>query len=447
MKPAKLVAHPPGPAKPVIVKGLPAPARPVGNAVPAKPAIAKDPPVPARPVGNVVPAKPVGNAVPAKPAIVKGPPLPARPVGNVVPAKPVIVKVPTSVPVKPTAVKLPINGVNKLDVAKEAAAKAAEQAAKAAADKAAKEAAAVRAAKAAVEEAAKAAAARRAAITWPKTTMTDPEVVKHFVRCAYGCWCRLKTMGAIEGPRCNRRLVVTELAKVLDGIHRDCGVPKVELEIYTGRSTSCGFFVSGYNTWKMKINEGRLSTDSIAKSEVYSLIETLYHEGRHSEQVWLVLVQSLFEKREWSSLQNKYEVPNAFLSRRTLSEPNDVLQKALNEAVKRREEPVIGDREIYYKYRALKEKIKKWDEETTKNGKDTECIYQNSDKSSHWFHKYQTIPTEYDAFLIEELVREEFKKIGEFRDTAIQAAPGPCRHCHGKNNQHIFSGLPLSMVR
>jgi len=54
---------------------------------------------------------------------------------------------------------------------------------------------------------------------------------------------------------------------------------------------------------------------------------------------------------------------------------------------------------------------------------------------------------EYDAFLIEEKVREEFKKIPDFKDTAIELAPGPCPHCHGKNNQHIFSGIPLNMVR
>jgi hypothetical protein len=71
----------------------------------------------------------------------------------------------------------------------------------------------------------------------------------------------------------------------------------------------------------------------------------------------------------------------------------------------------------------------------------------NLGNSPHWNHKYQTLPREYDAFLIEEKVREEFKKIPDFRDTAIQVAPGPCAHCHGKNNQHIFSGIPLHMVR
>jgi len=332
--------------------------------------------------------------------------------------------------------------------AKDAAVKAAaakDAAAKAAADKAAKDAAV----KAAVDKAAKDAAAKAAAdkaakdaavkaAVWPKVMMTYSHVVQAYAKKAYDCWRGL-------GSTSSKEDVIYKLGKVLDEIHQMCGIPKIKHTIFYAAPTSCGTF--GSNNWEMRINPNMMQSSSITKHDFYMLVETLYHEGRHTEQAWLVRVQSLFEKRTWSSSQKKYEVPNVFLAKYSAPEPGEVFDKALAVALTRGEEPDRKAGKVYDDYMALIKKVKKWDESVTKNVGDTNCVYMNLGNSPHWHHKYQTLPMEYDAFLIEEKVREEFKKIPDFRDTAIQAAPGPCAHCHGKNNQHIFSGIPLHMVR
>ena len=322
--------------------------------------------------------------------------------------------------------------------AKDAAVKAAvdkaakDAAAKAAADKAAKDAAA----KAAADKAAKDAAVKAA--VWPKVMMTYSHVVQAYAKKAYDCWRGL-------GSTSSREDVIHKLGKVLDEIHQMCGIPKIKHTIFYAAPNSCGTF--GSNNWEMRINPNMMQSSSITKRDFYMLVETLYHEGRHTEQAWLVRVQSLFEKRTWSSSQKKYEVPNVIIAKYSAPEPGEVFDKALAVALNRGEEPDRKAGKVYDDYMALIKKVKKWDESVTKNVGDTNCVYMNLGNSPHWRHKYQTLPMEYDAFLIEEKVREEFKKIPDFRDTAIQAAPGPCAHCHGKNNQHIFSGIPLHMVR
>ncbi len=375
------------------------------------------------------------SPAPAK-AAVKGPaPAPAKAVVKGPPPAPAkaVVKGPAPAPAKaavkgpsPAPAKAAMNGVNNVDVAKEAAAKAAaEQAAK------------VAAAKAAEEKAAKEAAARKA-LTWPKATMTDHNVVETYVKKVYNIWRGLKSNSKKEN-------IIREVCRSLDEVHQMCGIPKTQLDIYYSVPGDCGQFNQYY--WQMSVNANILSSSNITKPEFYLLAETLYHEGRHAEQVWLISVHSLFEKRVWSATHKKYEIPNLVRAKYDTPVPDIFFDKALGVALNRGKAPEKEAGKIYDDYTAFIKKVKQWDESFIKNGAKTTIICNNAGKSAHWRHKYQTLPHEYDAFLIEEKLRDEFKKITDFRDTAIQATPGPCEHCHGKNNQHVFSGLPLDKVK
>ncbi len=353
--------------------------------------------------------KPPAPVLPAKPAVVQGPPVAPVAVKGaaVLPAKPAVVKGP---PVAPVAVK----------------------------------GAAVLPAKPAAVQGPPVVPIKppiKPAVIWPQLTMESSHVMDAYVKKVVNCWSGIK-------PKSSKENIVRELAKVLDEIHQMCGVPKTKLKIDHSAPTSAGLFDKG--SWTMSINadmdiNGEGLSSSITKRQFYQMVKTLYHEGRHTEQAWLARVQSLFEQRVWSASQNKYEVLNLPAVKHTVHVP-DVFDRALNVALNRGGEPDKRAGKTYDDYTKLIKKIKLWYDAMTKNEKYEQCVYANMGMSLHWLHKYFTLPMEYDAFLLEERLREELKKTSDFKDVAANP-PLPCFHCGGTNNQHVFSGLPLDKVK
>ena len=325
------------------------------------------------------------------------------------------------------------------EIAAEAAKNASEKAknAKDAAEKAAIAAAEkVEAANKVAEKADKALADLKG-ITWPKSTMTDGRVVRAFVHEVHNCWARVK----------NRQLtskadIIHELTRILYKIFDMCDIPHVKAEIYKDSSDTNGLFTS--LSWTMRINENILN--SITPKSFYNAVETIYHEGRHVEQSWLICVQTNFEQRQWNTTQKKYEVPNNYKIVRYT--PENIFNKALDVAVKRKKIPIdsSGNMSKYYTY--LLELIKGWSK--SRNTNDTRCIYSNVGKSSHWHHRYQLLPMELDAFLIEENLRNEFLN-SKVPNNDLQKVANDtkytCRHCGGKNYHHLMSNIPVAMIK
>jgi len=327
----------------------------------------------------------------------------------------------------------------------------AEQTAKDAAEKAknAKEAAEIaaiaaeekaKAAEKVAEKAAKAAADLKG-ILWPKSTMTDDHVVKAFVNKICGCWIRIK-----GGGYTSKTAIINDLAKILNEIFDMCGIPHLKTEIYHSFPTDCGVFKA--HDWTMEVNENILRDNNLSntqKKNFYGLVETIYHEGRHAEQAWLICVQTLFEKRVWNKIQKKHEVPDAHLI--TRNEPENIFRTALDIALKRKEIPVEGTSNMGKYYKVLLDLIEKW--RKSRDSSDTICIYNNMGKNLHWFHKYHLLPMELDAFLIQENLRNEFIRStvhgNDFKETA-DSSRHTCYHCGGKNHSHLMSNIPVNKI-
>jgi len=288
------------------------------------------------------------------------------------------------------------------------------------------------------EKAAKAAADLKG-ILWPKSTMTDDHVVEAFVNKVCGCWIRVKS-----GGYNSKDAIVNDLAKILNEIFDMCGIPHIGTKIYyKPSSTSHGSFEA--LEWKMSINAEIFNGKSISKHDFYEVVETIYHEGRHAEQSWLQCVQNLFEKRKWNKNKKQYEVLNTYLIIRY--EPERIFNMALGTALKRKEIPVDSAGNMSKYYTNLLKLIEKW--RKSRSTGDTRCIYSNIGKSDHWYHRYQLIPQELDAFLIQENLRNEFIRStvhgNDFKETADKLRH-ICRHCGGKNHNHLMSNIPVNKI-
>lgn len=294
------------------------------------------------------------------------------------------------------------------------------------------------AAKSTAEQAAKV-AANHHALRWPQVTMTDPSVIQAFIQKALSCWRSLN-------GKFTREYVVKELGKAVDDINTMCGIPKMQHSLFYDNSLTRGTFNNG--KWEMRININSLSQTNFTIRDFYRLAETLYHEARHAEQAWLILVETLFEARKWSSWQKKYTIGS---SKYTQAEPNHIIDQAVPVALSRADIPLDQDgKPIDTYYQKLLFMIHIWKRSVYQDSKNTKCVYDNLDKNQnhqHWYHKYQLLPKELDAFLIQEDLRREFIKVPEFRVIAEQTKPIPCRHCGGTNQHHWVSNIPLNNIR
>jgi hypothetical protein len=325
----------------------------------------------------------------------------------------------------------------------------AEQTAKDAAEKAknAKEAAEIaaiaaeekaKAAEKVAEKAAKAAADLKG-ILWPKSTMTDDHVVKAFVNKICGCWIRIK-----GGGYTSKTAIINDLAKILNEIFDMCGIPQVGTKIFHGPANSYLGLFETYE-WEININAEIFNGNFISKQDFYQVVETIYHEGRHAEQAWLICVQTLFEKRVWNKTKKQYEVLNTYSI--TRYEQDRIFNMALDTALKRKEIPVDSAGNMSKYYTNLLELIGKWSK--TRNNSDTKCILSNAGLNDHWYHRYQLIPRELDAFFAEENLRNEFIRStvhgNDFKETA-DSSRHTCYHCGGKNHSHLMSNIPVNKI-
>ncbi len=98
-------------------------------------------------------------------------------------------------------------------------------------------------------------------------------------------------------------------------------------------------------------------------------------------------------------------------------------------------------------YTNLLELIGKWSK--TRNNSDTKCILSNAGLNDHWYHRYQLIPRELDAFFAEENLRNEFIRStvhgNDFKETA-DSSRHTCYHCGGKNHSHLMSNIPVNKI-
>lgn len=268
-------------------------------------------------------------------------------------------------------------------------------------------------------------------VRWPKVMMTDDRVVKEYVRQMHEFW------RVIQYKRHTKLEVICEMGRILERIHKMCDVPVVDFTPFYDRATLCGTFNA--SKWTIKVNVNMINGDVMSQEAFFSLVETLYHEGRHTEQAWILLIQWLFEKRIWIDGNARYEIYTndlAFIERAT-SIPGDIVDGALNVALNRPDVPLGVSGKTHKGYQLFTEMVNKWRESQYGIYRlITNNTYENMNRGAYGHHKYRSLPMESDAFYIEEYVRQEFEKIPEFIKVVEGSRPLPCSHCGGKDGHH-----------
>lgn len=121
-------------------------------------------------------------------------------------------------------------------------------------------------------------------------TMTDDVCVRRYVEIVFDCW---KTFynNKRESVRNNRVNAVTArigaLTRAVRTIHMMCKISPIINFNDAGNAAPLLNGVFEANTWAIKLNHIRIGSPTSAE-EFMNLVETLYHEARHTEQFWLI---------------------------------------------------------------------------------------------------------------------------------------------------------------
>lgn len=252
---------------------------------------------------------------------------------------------------------------------------------------------------------------------WPAYTLTDPAIVDEYVQKVHACW-----LAWSQGWGSPRERVNT-LHKIISEIHTKCGVCPSLLQSYclsakydpaTGISSfSNGMFRS--SEWRMEINEHLVTERLLGIDDFLSIIEAVYHEGRHAEQFWLIIVDALYAWRH-EVAPGEYAVFDTDIEElhQKTNIPYRILHEAAKKACYRPEVPIDCSPE----HDKLVSMIKSWwDHYFGRQVPKAAEIYANMSSCEQAYHKYVShLPAEADAFSIQGLVRERLAAITRFAD-------------------------------
>ena len=268
---------------------------------------------------------------------------------------------------------------------------------------------------------------------WPKLMMTDSAIVKEFVRQATECWDKWKNWTSTGRPAAhapaNRVFLLQNIVK--DTLRR-CGVPETKFTIVNNTRNTKGTF--SYVKWSIEINIfPLLKNEDMGERDFLDIVETVYHEARHAEQSWLLLVQWLFENRIWVERNKQYEIYNDdldLIEKKTIM-PGYIIDKALVVALTRPDAPKGKSGNIRVGYKLFVDMVNTWRESNHTTGRDrTRGIYQRLNSADrHAYHQYRHLPSESDAFHIQGYLREEFAKhpeLGIFTPMLSNVHPPNC---------------------
>lgn len=252
---------------------------------------------------------------------------------------------------------------------------------------------------------------------WPSYTLTDPLIVNEYVQKVHNCWLHWSQGKGVIKDR------VKVLHKIISDIHAKCGISQsllrsyslsVKHDIASGISSfSNGMFKS--TEWRMEINDFLVKEKILSAENFLSIVEAVYHEGRHVEQFWLIIVDALFAWRH-EITPNEYAVFDTDIEDlyRKTGIPHWVLHEAAKKACFRPEIP----HEHTFEHEKLVAMIKNWwDYYYGRHVNSAAEIYANISTCERAYHKYVShLPAEADAFSIQGLIRERLSAIPAFAD-------------------------------
>lgn len=273
--------------------------------------------------------------------------------------------------------------------------------------------------------------------SWPRHSMSDQDIIDLYVDSALKIWeeGNFQVLPLTEATfKGQYMLFVSKLSDCLKTIFIKCGIPVPAFVIDRSLKEERGVFTA--NLWKIRMMgfERAWSLNNGQESWEWPLIDlasTLYHEARHTEQLWLIACWWMFENRGgWNINPVNTAGKVAELLKLTQAQlPKSIIEQAcyISKSVRNTKIPlelaVRGDK-------VFRKIIQRWfEDDFGKYSSATENIYQRlstiaSDVNSleYWctFRDYENISLEYDAFKTEAAVRASFFKYPRFRSAVLE---------------------------
>jgi hypothetical protein len=184
-----------------------------------------------------------------------------------------------------------------------------------------------------------------------------------------------------------------------------CQTANIPLPSLTWIETEGGGFTVSRWAMEVELNAVRLNPKSETKNWA-SAATTLYHETRHAEQNFLVIIALIASKLPLPVTNSKAIQPGGDLPTRvsaTLGIPiNIALQARINKSQ-------FSDNLI--------PTVREWlDSKFGRYGKQFDHVMENSDKSGKMHGAYRNLPTEADAYRIEKQVKDLLKNLINSQD-------------------------------